>query len=356
MLDRMRAVVISKFGGPEVLKIEELPTPQPGPSEILVRIMASALNRADILQREGRYPAPPGASANIPGMEFAGEVCSHPFAEKRSEKGGAPGSSKWRVGQRVFGLTPAGAHAEFLVAHQDAVAEIPVDLSWSEAAAIPEAFITAHDALWQQAGLQVGESVLIHAVGSGVGLAAVELVRARGAIPYGTSRTQAKLERARKLGMEDGVAVGSDFAPMIQQVKQWTAGRGVNVVLDLAGGPYVAASIEAAALKARLMLVGTVAGGRAEIPLGQVLSKRLRLTGTVLRSRSIAEKIEVTQAFAAEVVPLFASGKLHPVIDSEFSLDEIQAAHRRMQSNETFGKVVISIQQSAIGIQPKREL
>lgn len=343
----MRAVVIPKFGGPEVLKIEELPAPQPGPQEILVRVVASALNRADILQREGRYPAPPGTSATVPGIEFAGEVSSHPFAQNRGEKGGATESGKWEVGQRVFGLVPAGAHAEFLVVHQDAVAEIPAKLNWIEAAAIPEAFITAHDALWKQAGLQAGETVLIHAVGSGVGLAAVELVRARGAIPYGTSRTQDKLDRAHELGMEDGVAVGSDFGRMIQHVKQWTAGRGVNVVLELAGGPYVAASIEAAAPKARLMLVGTVAGGKAEIPLGQVLSKRLQITGTVLRSRSLEEKIQVTQAFAAEVVPLFASGKLHPVIDSEFSLDEIQAAHRRMQSNETFGKVVLRIGSSA---------
>jgi len=339
----MRAVVISQFGGPEVLKIEDLPTPQPGTQEVLVRVVASALNRADLLQREGRYPAPPGAAANIPGMEFAGEVCSHPFAEKRGEKGGATGSVKWKAGQRVFGLTAAGAHAEFLVAHEDTVAEIPANLNWMEAAAIPEAFITAHDALWKQAGLQSGETVLIHAVGSGVGLAAVELVRARGAIPYGTSRTQEKLDRARKLGMEDGIAVGNDLRPMIEKVKQWTGGRGVDVVLDLAGGPYVPASIEASALKARLMLVGTVAGGKAEIPLGQVLGKRLRLTGTVLRSRSLAEKILVTQAFAAEVAPRFASGQLHPVIDSEFSLDEIQAAHRRMQANESFGKVVIRI-------------
>lgn len=340
----MRAVVISQYGGPEVLRLEQVPAPQPGSREILAQVIASALNRADILQRQGKYPAPPGTHATIPGMEFAGEVCP-------------PSSGKWKAGQRVFGLVPAGAHAEFLVAHEDAVAEIPANLSWSEAAAIPEAFITAHDALWRQAQLQPGESVLIHAVGSGVGLAAVELVRAKGAIPYGTSRTQDKLERARKLGMEDGIAVGNDLpmndpramAEMVERVKQWTQGRGVDVVLDLTGGPYVGASIEACAPKARVMLVGTVAGGKAEISLGLVLSKRMKLIGTVLRSRSLEEKIEVTRAFADEVVPLFASGKLRAVIDSEFPLAEIQAAHRRMGSNETFGKVVLRVRDQGVG-------
>lgn len=327
----MRAVVISQYGGPEVLRVEEVPAPQPGPKEILVRVVASALNRADILQREGKYPAP-AASAQIPGMEFAGEV--HALG---------PQAKKWKIGQRVFGLVSAGAHAEFLITHEDAVAEIPSDLIWCEAAAIPEAFITAHDALWQQARLQPGESVLIHAVGSGVGLAAIELVRAKGAIPYGTSRTQDKLDRARKLGMEDGIAVGNDLRPMVERAKQWTNGRGMDVVLDLTGGPYVGASIEACAPKARVMLVGSVAGSRAEIPLGMVMSKRMRLIGTVLRSRSLEEKIEVTRAFANDVVPLFAALKLHPVIDSEFPLSEIQAAHRRMQSNETFGKIVLKI-------------
>jgi NADPH2:quinone reductase len=348
----MNTVVISQYGGPEVLKLEEVPTPQPGLHEILVRVVASALNRADILQREGKYPPPPGATAMIPGMEFAGEVVSYAPTSARQDSGspdvssGRYGAPKWKPGQRVFGLVAAAAHAEFLVTHQDAVAEIPANLSWSEAAAIPEAYITAHDALWRQAALRAGESVLIHAVGSGVGLAAVELVRAKGAIPYGTSRTADKLDRARKLGMEDGVAVGNDLRAMVERVKQWTHGRGVDVVLDLTGGPYVGASIEASALKARLMLVGTVAGAKAEIPLGMVLSKRLKLIGTVMRTRSLEEKIEATRAFADEVVPLFAAGKLHPVIDSEFPLSEIQAAHRKMQSNETFGKVVLRVAES----------
>jgi len=331
----MNAVVISQYGGPEVLRLEEVPTPQPGPHEILVRVVASALNRADILQREGKYPPPPGAHTMIPGMEFAGEVSALGSETK-----------KWKPGQRVFGLVAAGAHAEFLVTHQEAVAEIPSHMSWSEAAAIPEAYITAHDALWRQAALRAGESVLIHAVGSGVGLAAVDLVRAKGAIPYGTSRTADKLERACKLGMEDGIAVGNDLRAMVERVKQWTHGRGVDVVLDLTGGPYVGASIEASALKARLMLVVTVAGGKAEIPLGIVLSKRLKLIGTVMRSRSLEEKIEATRAFANEVVPLFAAGKLRPVIDSEFPLSEIQAAHRKMGSNETFGKIVLRMRDS----------
>ncbi|MGH9556323.1 MAG: NAD(P)H-quinone oxidoreductase [Terriglobales bacterium] len=328
----MRAVVISRPGGPEVLEVRDVSTPQPAAGEMLVRVMASALNRADILQREGRYPAPPGAPADIPGIEFAGEVAAL-----------GPGASLWRTGQRVFGITGGGGHAEYLVAHEHTLAEVPPNLTWTEAAAIPEAFITAHDALWQQASLRVSERVLIHAVGSGVGLAAVQLVRARGAVPYGTARTEEKLTRAREYGLEDGVVLRESLEPLAGHAAQWTSGHGFDVVLDLVGGPYVAASISALGLKGRLMLVGTLAGVRAELDLRAVLGKRLRLVGTVLRSRPLEEKIAATLAFATDVVPLFAQGKLHGVVDSEFPLAEIRAAHQRMESNATFGKVVIKI-------------
>ncbi len=327
----MKAVVITRPGGPEVLEVSDVPTPQPAAGEVLVRVMASALNRADILQREGRYPAPPGAPADIPGIEFAGEI-----AALGAEAG------KWRIGQRVFGIT-GGGHAEYLVAHEQTLAEIPANLSWTEAAAIPEAFITAHDALWQQAALQPSERVLIHAVGSGVGLAAVQLVRARGALPYGTARSNDKITRARDYGLEDGVVLRDSLEPLAERARQWTSGRGLDVVLDLLGGPYVAASISVLGLKGRLMLVGTLAGVRGELDLRAVLGKRLRLMGTVLRSRSLEEKIAATEAFAAEVVLLFAEAKLRAVVDSEFPLAEIRAAHQRMESNATFGKVVIRI-------------
>lgn len=332
----MRAAVIPCPGGPEVLVIRDVPTPAPSSDEVLVRVVASALNRADLLQRLGKYPAPPGAPANIPGIEFAGEIV---------EVGSSVPPAL--IGQRVFGIAGGGAHSEFLVAHQRAVAVIPECLSWIEAAAVPEAFVTAHDALWVQAALRPCERVLIHAVGSGVGLAAVQLVRAIGAVPYGTARTQEKIDRARELGLADGLAVGSDLTTLAPAVETWTAHHGIDVVLDLAGGPYVGASLAVLALRGRLLLVGSVAGRRAEIDLGLALSRRVRLTGTVLRARPLEEKIATIRAFESEVVPLLATGAVAPVVDSVFDLDSIVEAHVRLESNATFGKVVIRVAHDA---------
>jgi NADPH:quinone reductase len=327
----MRAVTITQAGGPEYLAIQDTKVPEPGPGEVLVRVRATALNRADILQREGRYPPPPGAS-EIPGLEFAGEVVE-----------AGSGATRWPKGSRVFGIVGGGAHAELLVVNQDAIAGIPDHIGWNEAAAIPEAFITAHDAMIAQAELAAAETVLIHAVASGVGLAAVQLARAWGAIPFGTSRTADKLAAARELGLEDGLAINRDFEPLAAKVETWTSGRGIDVTLDLVGGPYLAASAKVAALRGRIMIIGSLAGATGEFPLGVVLRKRLQLRGTVLRSRSLAEKIDATARFEREVVPLLATRKVRPVIDSVFKLDQIADAHRRMESNETVGKVVIEV-------------
>ena len=329
----MRAVVITQAGGPEYLAIRQTEEPRAGPGEVLVRVYATALNRADILQREGRYPPPPGAPADIPGLEFAGEVV---------EQGS--GATRWPIGARVFGIIGGGANAELVVANQDAIAGIPDHIGWVEAAAVPEAFITAHDAMVVQAELAAGETVLIHAVASGVGLAAVQLARAWGAIPFGTSRTREKLLAARELGLEDGVAVARDFEPLARQVDVWTAGRGIDVTLDLVGGPYLAASAKVAALRGRIMIIGSLAGATGEFPLGIVLRKRLQLRGTVLRSRSLAEKIDATARFEREVVPLLATGKVKPVIDSIFPFERIADAHRRMEGNESIGKIVVEIE------------
>jgi putative PIG3 family NAD(P)H quinone oxidoreductase len=330
-MNRMKAVIITRPGGPEVLEIREVEAPAPAAGEVLVRVRASALNRADLLQRQGRYPAPPGFPPDIPGMEFAGEVAA-----------AGPGANRWKAGQRVFGILGGGAHAEFLVAHEGTLAEIPANLNWAEAAAVPEVFITAHDALWVQAALAAGERVLIHAVGSGVGLAAVQLVRARGAIPYGTSRTADKIEQAREYGLEDGAVVTEPAAELPELARRW-AGDGFDVVLDLVGGAYLPASLQAMRLKGRLMLVGTVAGGTAELKLAPILYKRLTLRGTALRGRPLEEKIAATAKFAAEVVPLLGRGTVRPTIDSRFPLDQVQQAHQRLESNETFGKVVLEL-------------
>lgn len=327
----MQAAIISRPGGPEVLEIRSVPRPAPGAAEVLVQVRASALNRADVLQRQGRYPPPPGAPADIPGLEFAGEVV---------EVG--PGASRWRAGQRVFGLTGGGGHAQYVVAHEQTLAEIPANLTWVQAAAVPEAFITAQDAL-AQAGMRTADAVLIHAVGSGVGLAAVQLVRALGATPYGTSRTPEKIVRAREFGLEDGIALPAGLEELPEAVRRWTAGKGVDVVLDLVGGPYLAASLAVMAARGRLVALTSSGGLKVEIEMKYLLSRRLTVIGSVLRGRSLEEKIQATERFAAEVVPLLAQGKLRPVLDSEFPLSEVQAAHRRMESNTSFGKIVLQM-------------
>ena len=330
MSNTMHAVWISRFGGPEVLEVRKVGRPLINNEQILVRVRASALNRADLLQRQGKYPPPPGFPPEIPGMEFAGEV---------EEVGTAV--RQWKPGQRVFGLIGGGAQAEYVVTSERLLAEIPPNLDWAQAAAIPEVFITAHDALWAQAGLRPGETVLIHAVGSGVGLAAVQLCRAIQAVPYGTSRTAGKIEQSKPVGLEAGLTLHDNFDDLPAAVAEWTGGKGINVMLDLGGGPYVKASQKVMAHKGRMVLVGTVAGGNYELEARYMLSQRLKVWGTVLRARALEEKIEVTQRFTAEVVPLLARGVLRPNVDSVFKLTEITQAHKRLESNETFGKIVV---------------
>ncbi len=328
----MPAVVVTRPGGPEVLELQERPTPEPQRGQILVRVRATALNRADLLQREGHYPAPAGAPVDIPGLEFAGEVAAL-----------GDGASEWTVGARVFGIVAGGAHAEFLTVDAGCAAPVPDRFSWIEAGAIPEAFMTAHDAMVTQAQVAGGERVLIHAVGSGVGLAATQIARAYHAIPFGTARTADKIERALALGLEDGIVVTGDPEVLVPQVEKWTDGKGIPVVLDLVGGAYVAANIRAASLRGRIMLIGTVAGRTSTIPVGMVLGKRLTLRGTVLRSRSVDEKRAVTAAFTREVVPLLASAAVLPTIDSVYDLADVASAHERLAGNATFGKVVLRV-------------
>ncbi len=327
----MKAAWISRFGGPEVFEVREIEKAHPAEGQVLVKVRASGVNRADLLQRQGKYPPPSGYPPEIPGIEFAGEV-----AETGSR-------GRWKPGQRVFGLTGGAGQAEFLVTHEDLLAEIPDAMGWAEAAAIPEAFITAHDALWSQAELRPGETVLINAVGSGVGLAAVQLVRALQAVPFGTSRTPEKIDQAKEYGLEDGLVVRENFDDLLSAADKWTGGKGINAFLDLAGGAYPGVAQKLMAPKGRMMLVGTVAGGRYELDARYMLSKRLQIRGTVLRARSLEEKIRVTQAFAREVVPLFATGVLRPTIDSKFPLAQISHAHERLEANKNVGKVIIEI-------------
>ena len=325
----MRAAVITRPGGPEVLEIHDVDPPRVGPDDVLVRVHASGLNRADIHQRKGGYPAPPGSPADIPGLEYAGEIVEVGNAVRGFD-----------VGERVFGIAGGGAHAEMLAIPARTAARVPDALSWPDAGAIPEAFVTAHDALISQAKLARGERLLIHAVGSGVGLAAVQVARAIGAIPFGTSRTADKIERAIPYGLEAGRPI-RDASELAAIAQEW-APNGFDVVLDLVGGAYTPASIAALATKGRLMLVGLVAGASATLDLRRVLSRRITIIGTVLRARTIDEKAAATQAFSRDLLPLFERGALRAVVDRVFPLAAIADAHRRMESNESFGKVVIT--------------
>jgi NADPH2:quinone reductase len=329
----MRAIVITEPGGPEVLALRDVPNPpQPGGDQVLVRVRAAGLNRADILQRRGLYPAPPGAPPDIPGLEFAGEV-----------EAVGPAVLRWKPGMRVMGITGGGAQAECVLAPEGALAEAPDSLDWLAAAALPEVFITAHDALFTQLDLQLGETVLIHAAASGVGTAAVQLAHTAGCQVFGTSRTAEKLEKVRALGLDEAIAVPKgDPDAFAEQILRATGGRGVNVILDLVGAPYLAANLKALAPLGRLICVGVTAGADAQIDLGILLHKRLRVFGTTLRGRSAPEKAAAVRRFADHVLPLVRSGTLKPVIDSTFKADEIIDAHRRLEGNETFGKVILT--------------
>ena len=330
----MRAVVIVSHGGVEGLEVRERERPVSAEADrVLVRVRAAGLNRADILQRRGRYPAPPGVPADIPGLEFAGEV-----EEVGSE------ARAFAPGERVFGITAGGAQAEYVVVPEGALARVPDNLGWAEAAAVPEVFITAHDALFTQGRLQMGERLLVHAAGSGVGTAAIQLARAAGAgAIYATARTAGKLERARAFGIDEALAVGDEPEAFARAVRAWTAGAGVQLILDHVGASYLADNLDALAPRGRMMLVGTLGGASATLDFGAVMRKRLRLTGTVLRARSVEEKARAVRRFAAHVVPLLARGRVRPVIDSVYALDAVRAAHERLESNETFGKVVLEI-------------
>jgi NADPH:quinone reductase-like Zn-dependent oxidoreductase len=252
------------------------------------------------------------------------------------------GAAQWVLGARVAGLVGGGAHAEYLVTHERAVVAVPETVAWEQAGAAPEACITAHDALVSQAALRPGDTVLVHAVGSGVGLAAVQIARLLGARVYGTARGEAKLDAARDVGMEAGALPG-EAGWVAAAATGWTGGRGIDVVLDLVGGRYVGESLRAMAPKGRLVLIGTLDGIQSSIDLRSVLRNRLTVRGTVLRSRPLEERIVVTAAFGREVMPWIASGALTMRIDARFRLDDIAAAHALMESNATIGKVALAI-------------
>lgn len=327
----MRAITISDGR----LEVSERPVPEAGPDGVVVRVHGAGLNRADLLQRMGRYPAPPGAPADIPGMEFAGIV----------ESVGANVESP-AVGDRVCAITGGGAQAEYVAIPAVHCAAVPEHLDLVAMGGVPEVFVTAHDALVTQANLAAGEWLLVHAIGSGVGTAALQLARAWGARVVGTARSADKLDRSRSLGLDAGItptrsADGAlDVDALAWQIVEATDG-GPNVVLDTVGGDYVIADLNAAAPKARIVLIGTIAGGRANLPLMSILAKRLSVIGTVLRGRDVAEKAAATDAFVRDVMPLIADHRIEPVVDATFPLAEADAAYALLESDKTFGKVIL---------------
>lgn len=329
----MKAVVIREPGGPEVLELRERPVPEVGSRELLVRVHATAVNRADVMQRRGHYPAPAGAPADIPGLEYAGVV-----------EQVASDVTEFDAGDRVMGIVAGGAYAEYVAVHEGEALPIPAHIGFDAAAAIPEAFITAHDALVTRCRLQRGETVLIHAAGSGVGSAAVQLAHALGARVLGTARTAAKLARVAPLGLAESIVADAEWA---ERVLAATDAHGVDVVLDLVGGDYLPGNIRALAPRGRLIIVGLVAGRSAPLDMGAVLGKRLDIHGTVLRTRTRDEKIIAAGLFMRDVFPLLAAEEVRPVIDRVLPLEDAAAAHRAVESNATFGKVVLRVRPDA---------
>lgn len=320
---------ISRDEGPDAVRIEDVPAPTPGPDEILIDVKATALNRADLLQTMGLYPAPPGAPALIPGLEYAGTVAAVGARVRR-----------WKTGDRVMGLVPGGSWAEQLCVHEREALPIPSKLSFTDAAAIPEAFFTAYDALVLQGGMTREHQVLIHAAASGVGTAAIQLCRWLGARSIGTVRSASKLERARALGLNEGLVVGKDgFAGA---VKELTGGRGCDLALELVGGDYFPETLEALTPRGTSVLVGLVAGTSAEVALRTILTKRLKIVGTTMRSRPLEEKIALAQHFEQRVLPALERGELNPVIDAVLPMSQLQAALQRLANNDSFGKLVLT--------------
>ena len=322
-MGRMRAVVITRPGGPEVLEIVERPRPAIAPDQVLVRVRAAGLNRADLLQRRGRYPAPPGWPADIPGLEYAGEI----------ESVGAAVSRR-RPGDRVMGLVGGGACAEFLAVHEAELLPIPRSLTLAEAAAIPESFLTAWDALVVRGRIAAGHRVLVHAIGSGLGTAALQVARALGATVIGTSRTPAKLERARALGLEQGIdSSDGGFADEIVEP--------VDIVLDVIGAPAWAENLRALAPCGRLVLLGFLGASTGALDLEPVLRKRIEVVGTVMRPRGPEERAPLVARAERELLPLFESGRLRPVVARTLSMERVAEAHRDMERNDVFGKIVL---------------
>jgi putative PIG3 family NAD(P)H quinone oxidoreductase len=335
----MRAVVLTEFGEPEVLRVTDVPVPTPAADEVLVRVHATALNRADLLQRRGLYPNPFPTAYDIPGMEFAGEVVAAPANAATA----AP--ARFKPGDHVMGIVSGGTYAEYITIPAAQAMRTPRGMSLADAAAIPEVFITAWDALVLQGGLKPGGTALVHAGASGVGTAAIQICRAMGAriivTCSGARGGVDKVQACRDLGAS--LVVDYTTQDFVKEVADFTQGRGVDVVLDVIGGDYTVRNVACLALKGRIIQVGTMAGPSKDFNVASLMGKRASIIGTVLRPRPKEEKIAVSQAFAEALLPDFDAGVLKPIIDKQFTLDQIVEAHQHMEANANVGKIVVTI-------------
>jgi tumor protein p53-inducible protein 3 len=331
----VKAIIITTPGGPEVLELQEVADPQAGKGELLVRIKAAGLNRADLLQRQGGYAPPPGAP-DILGLEMSGVI------ETVGE-----GVEGWQVGDKVCALLGGGGYAEKVVIPADMAIPVPEGMSFEEAACLPEAGLTAFMNLFVLGELPLkiennAKCVLIHAGGSGIGTAAIQLAKAAGAIVLVTAGSEDKLERCAELGADYGLNY-KEQANFSEWVKEVTDGQGVNVILDFIGAPYLAENLLSLGMHGRLILIGQLGGRKAEVDLGLIMTRRLHITGTTIRSRTGEEKIDLTKRFGTFAKPLLESGDLRPVLDRTFDLSQAAEAHTYMASNQSFGKIVLTV-------------
>jgi len=325
----MTVVEIAAPGGPEQLKTARRPIPKPGDNEVLVRVEAAGVNRPDVMQRQGRYPPPPGAS-DLPGMEIAGEVVAL-----------GAGVSGVSLGDKVTSLLPGGGYAGYAIAAAPLLMPIPKGLSMVEAAAIPETFLTVWTNLFERGRCKAGDIVLIHGGTSGIGTIAIQLAKAWGARVFATAGSEAKARACEALGAVRGIDYKTE--DFVEVIRAQTKGYGVDITLDMVAGSYVQRNLEIAAVEGRVVTISLLGGSRAEINVGMILTKRLTLTGSTLRSRTVAQKAAVADGVRQNVWPLIESGKVKPVIFKTFPLAEAAAAHRLMESSNHIGKIVLTL-------------
>jgi NADPH2:quinone reductase len=325
----MTAIVIRAPGGPDALVPEERPVPQPGEGEVLVKVAAAGVNRPDVMQRQGLYPPPKGAT-DIPGLEIAGEVVALGF-----------GVTRWKVGDRVMALVIGGGYAQYCLAHESSCLPIPPGLSMTEAAAIPETFFTVWHNVFERGALKSGETLLVHGGSSGIGTAAIQLAHEFGARVITTAGSAEKCEACRTLGAD--VAINYKTEDFVAATKAATGGKGADVILDMVGGDYIERNYEAAGVEGRIVQIAFQGSPKATVDFRRIMLKRLTHTGSVLRSRPIADKGAIARGVEQHVLPLIASGRVRPIMDSTFPLAKASAAHARMEASSHIGKIVLTV-------------